>query len=189
MVETLSTNFPNSLDSLVNPNSTDSLSNPSHSQQHANLNDAIEAMQAKIGVDGSEDTDSIDYKIYSLEQQVSDIGNNTDTVTTLLGLEGNNDLVISGIENKTTIDSFSKTVYRTVRYVVQISRGDQFVVNSYDFVHDSIDFHVNELEVTSNTENILATVSFEENSGIINLCVEPVTTAVMVRYYRTALKV
>lgn len=185
----MATNFPNSLDNLVNPNSTDSLSNPSHSQQHANLNDAVEAIQTKIGIDGSEDTSSIDYKLYSLEQQVSNIGNNTDTVTTLLGLEGNNDLVISGIENKTTIDSFSKTVYRTVRYVVQISRGDQFVTNSYDFVHDSTDFHVNELEITSNTDNILADVTFEENSGIINLCVEPVTTAVTARYYRTALKV
>lgn len=185
----MATNFPNGLDSLVNPNSTDSLSSPSHSQQHANLNDAVEAIQTKIGIDGSEDSGSIDYKISTLEQQVSNIGNNTDTVTTLLGLEGNNDLVISGIENKTTIDSFSKTVYRTVRYVVQISKANEFVINSYDLVHDSSDLHVNELEVTSNTNNTLANVTFEENSGIINLCVEPVTTAVTVRYYRTALKV
>lgn len=185
----MATNFPNSLDVLTNPTATSPLSNPSHSQQHINLNDAVEAIQTKIGIDGSENTDSLDYKISTLESQVSNIGNNTETVTTLLGLEGNNDLIVSGIENKTSIDSFSKTLYRTARYVVQISRSDEFVINSYDLVHDSTDFHVNELEVTSNTLNNLANVTFEENSGIISLYVEPVSSAVTARFYRTALKI
>ncbi|NDB57992.1 hypothetical protein EB001_06060 [bacterium] len=185
----MATNFPNSLDVLTNPTATSPLSNPSHSQQHINLNDAVEAIQTKIGVDGSQDTDSFDYKINTLELQVSNIGNNTETVTTLLGLEGNNDLIVSGIENKTSIDSFSKTVYRTVRYVVQITKGSEYVTNSYDFTHDSTDFHVNELEVVSNTENTLANVTFEENSGIISLYVEPVSSAVTARFYRTALKI
>ena len=63
----MATNFPNSLDELVNPNSTDSLSNPSHSQQHINLNDAVEAIQSKVGIDGSEDVNSLDYRVSSLE--------------------------------------------------------------------------------------------------------------------------
>lgn len=185
----MATNFPANLDTLTNPNATDSLSNPSHSQQHSNLNDAVEAIQAKIGVDGSEDTNSIDYKISTLESQISNIGDSSNIESTLLGLEGNNDLVIAGIENKTSIDSFSKTVYRTARYVVQISKGSEFVTTALDLIQDGTDFHTQEYEVSSNTENILATLEFEENSGIINLYVTPTSTAVTARFYRTALKI
>ena len=63
----MATNFPTSLDSLTNPQSTDGLNNPSHSAQHANANDAIEALQAKVGVDSSAITTSHDYKIGQLE--------------------------------------------------------------------------------------------------------------------------
>lgn len=59
----MATNFPSSLDTLTNPLSTDALNSPSHSAQHANANDAIEALEAKVGVDGSAVTSSIDYKL------------------------------------------------------------------------------------------------------------------------------
>ena len=61
----MATNFPTSLDALTNPTSSDSLSSPSHSAQHANVNDAVEALQAKVGVDGSAVTSSLDYKVAS----------------------------------------------------------------------------------------------------------------------------
>lgn len=63
----MATNFPTSLDSLTNPSSGDALSSPSHSLQHANANDAIEALEAKVGADGSAVTSSHDYKITQLE--------------------------------------------------------------------------------------------------------------------------
>jgi hypothetical protein len=63
----MATNFPASLDTLTNPTSSDSLSSPSHSAQHANVNDAIEALQAKVGVDSSAVTTSLDYKVAQLE--------------------------------------------------------------------------------------------------------------------------
>jgi hypothetical protein len=59
--------FPASLDSLTNPTSSDSLNSPSHSAQHANSNDAIEALQAKVGADSSAVTTSLDYKVAQLE--------------------------------------------------------------------------------------------------------------------------
>ena len=40
------TNFPTSVDVLTNPVSNDSLNSPSHSAQHANANDAIEAVES-----------------------------------------------------------------------------------------------------------------------------------------------
>lgn len=59
----MTTNFPTSLDALANPTSTDALTSPSHSDQHANANDAIEALEAKVGVDGSPVTTSLDYLV------------------------------------------------------------------------------------------------------------------------------
>lgn len=59
----MATNFPTSLDSLTNPTSSDTLASPDHAGQHANANDAIEALQAKVGVDGSAVTSSLDYKV------------------------------------------------------------------------------------------------------------------------------
>ena len=63
----MATNFPASLDALTNPTSSDSLSSPSHSAQHTNVNDAVEALQAKVGADSSAVTSSLDYKVAQLE--------------------------------------------------------------------------------------------------------------------------
>ncbi len=57
----MATNFPTSLDSFVDPQGNQSLNNPPHSAQHANANDAILALQTKVGVDSSTDPTSLDY--------------------------------------------------------------------------------------------------------------------------------
>lgn len=59
----MSTNFPTSLDALTNPTATDKVSTVGHAAQHANVNDAIEAIQAKLGVNSSAVTTSHDYKL------------------------------------------------------------------------------------------------------------------------------
>lgn len=56
-------NFPVSLDTLTNPLGSDSMVAVPHADQHADANDAIEALQAKVGIDGSEDVNSLDYKV------------------------------------------------------------------------------------------------------------------------------
>jgi hypothetical protein len=63
----MSISFPTDLDTLTNPTSSDTLDSPSHSGQHADVNDAIEALEAKVGVDSSAVTSSHDYKIGALE--------------------------------------------------------------------------------------------------------------------------
>jgi len=60
----MSTNFPGALDALTNPAATDGLTG--HAAQHSNANDAIEALQAKVGVDGSAVPTSLDYKVAAL---------------------------------------------------------------------------------------------------------------------------
>jgi hypothetical protein len=46
-------NFPTSLDNFTNPTSGNTLDSPSHSQQHSDANDALEALEAKLGVGAS----------------------------------------------------------------------------------------------------------------------------------------
>lgn len=56
-------NFPTSLDTLTNPTSTDKVGVLKHSTQHANINDIAEALEAKVGIDGSAVQTSHDYKL------------------------------------------------------------------------------------------------------------------------------
>lgn len=56
-------NFPTSLDTLSNPNTTDQLNSPSHAGQHSDINDAVEALEAKVGADSSAVESSHDYKL------------------------------------------------------------------------------------------------------------------------------
>ena len=83
----MTTDFPGTgLDDFTNPASTDPLNNPDHATQHANKNDAIEAMQAKIGVDSSAVTTSHDFKLQNVtgsDKAASVTGSETLTNKTL----------------------------------------------------------------------------------------------------------
>lgn len=48
----MATNFPGSQDSFTNPTSSDSLDSPDHAAQHANVNDAVEAIELAL-LDGA----------------------------------------------------------------------------------------------------------------------------------------
>ncbi len=65
----MATNFPSSLDTLTNPTVSDYLNSTTvpHATQHADLNDAVEALEAKVGVDSSAVATSLDYKVAALE--------------------------------------------------------------------------------------------------------------------------
>lgn len=59
----MSTQFPGSIDTLTNPAATDSMRTVSHSSQHDNANDAITALETKVGVDNSGVQTSLDYLV------------------------------------------------------------------------------------------------------------------------------
>lgn len=184
----MATSFPNNIDEFINPNGSDQLSAPSHSEQHSNANDAIEALQTKVGVDGSGDANSLTYKVSNIETVLNDLGNNTDNISELLGLEGNNDLTVYGIENPTNVDSFSKAAWRTVRYNLQVTKGAEVYTSEILASHAGSDIMVSESNMISNTNNNLFSYTFEENSGIISLKITPVSGEIAVRFVRTALK-
>lgn len=62
----MTTAYPTGLDALTNPTATSTLVAPSHANQHADANDAIEALEAKVGVTNSLVTTSLDYVVRNL---------------------------------------------------------------------------------------------------------------------------
>ncbi len=184
----MATSYPQDLDVLTNPNSSDPLSSPSHSEQHANTNDAIEAIQEFVGVAESTDPNSLSYKVSQVETLVSDLGSSTNETIELLGLEGNNDLTVYGIENPTNVDSFAKATWRTVRYNLQVTKGSELYTSEILAAHDGTDIMISETNIMSNTNNNLFNYTFEENSGIISLRITPTSGEISVRFIRTAVK-
>lgn len=60
-------NYPTSLDAWTNPTGADTLATTPHSTHHGNHYDAIEALEAKVGINSSAVTTSLDYKVTQLE--------------------------------------------------------------------------------------------------------------------------
>jgi hypothetical protein len=183
----MATSFPNNIDSLTNPNASDPLSNPSHANQHINANDAIEALQTKVGIDGSSDVNSLDYKVSDIETQLAGLeGNNA---TNILGLDGNNDLTVYGIENPTTIDSLDLNTWRSATYDIQITKGSE-VYSSVIKVLFGSNVNVSESNIVSTSDSFHnpANLDFTINGSIISLVVTPIAGSVSVRFIRTAIK-
>ena len=80
----MATSFPTSKDILHNPHSLDSVQEVSHSEQHSNANDAIEALETKVGVNNSTDVNSLDYKVKQLELNFQDPGEIKDLAASII---------------------------------------------------------------------------------------------------------
>ena len=74
--------YPTTIDSFTNPVATSDESVLSHSLQHANANDAITALETKVGVTGSAVTTTLDYKTSEVTSGDKAAGKNaTQTLT------------------------------------------------------------------------------------------------------------
>lgn len=70
----MASSYPGALDSFTNPTSTDDLDTPGvlHDEQHANANDAIEAVQGELGVSPSGDFPSVAGRLAHLQAGAGD---------------------------------------------------------------------------------------------------------------------
>jgi hypothetical protein len=149
----MATNFPTSLDALTNPSGTDSMSSPSHAGQHTDANDAIEALQAKVGVDGSAVTSSLDFRTDALETATTnlqtDVTNinqlqlNTQTASYTLVLDDAGKLVQMnvGSANNLTVPPTSSVAFPagTQILVVQLGSGQTTLVAGSGVIINSKD--------------------------------------------------
>ncbi len=69
----MATNYPNSLDVLQNPSATDALNSSlvPHHLQHANANDAIEALQTVLGINPAGSHLTVKDRIIASEETIS----------------------------------------------------------------------------------------------------------------------
>jgi hypothetical protein len=73
-------NFPSALDSLTNPSASEKLNSPSHAGQHGDVNDAVEALETKVGINSSADTSSLDYKVTTAESDIDTLQSDVSTL-------------------------------------------------------------------------------------------------------------
>lgn len=71
------TSYPGALDALTNPATTDPLTAPSHAGQHADANDAIEAIQAELGTDPAGTAATVAARLTAAESFVGARATNT----------------------------------------------------------------------------------------------------------------
>jgi hypothetical protein len=110
-----------------------------------------------------------------------------------LGSAGNNENIITGIENPTVIDNFDATVWRMVKYIVSISKttnGDnKFYATELTILVDSNNVNVSEYGTIDNDGN-MSTISVSRTGNTVALTVTPDSAIkpVTVRFARIGLK-
>ena len=108
-----------------------------------------------------------------------------------LGSAGNNEVTINGIENTTVFDNFLTTEWRSVKYVVSLSKtgSNKYYTTELTIVPDSTNVNVSEYG-TVDTDGNIGTVSVSMAGTTVSLSIVPVggQTPITLRYMRTGLK-
>lgn len=126
----MATEFPGDLDSFINPQPSDSVAIVSHSAQHENANDAIAALQIKVGKDLSSDINSIDYRLRALETGSLDPEEVQDLISQLI-TSGTGISVVYDDENNLLTFSVDTSTIATQEFATQASASALADANSY----------------------------------------------------------
>ena len=125
------------------------------------------------------------------EEQYVDLIDTASAQATDLGSAGNNETTITGIENSTIFDNFSTTEWRSVKYVVSLSKtgGNRFSTTELTIVPDGTNVNVSEYGTVDNDGNI-GTISVSRAGDTVSLTVTPVggITPITLRFMRMGLK-
>jgi len=165
----MATSFPSGLDSFVNPSASDALDSGvvPHAAQHANVNDAVEALEAKVGVNGSAVTSSLDFKVSAVEDGLSVA---RPLLTDGAYIDGTNGLVLSGLSGNyaSSPDSAALSVTGDIDIKVKVTMADwtPTATNTLVAKHDT----------TGNQRAYLFRVDF---GGILRLYTSPNGTTVV----------
>ena len=153
----MATDFPTTLDSLTNPTSTDTTTAVDHAGQHSNANDAIEALEAKVGADSSAVTTSHDYKlsgVTSTDKAASLTGTEALTNKTLTSPVLNTGVSGTAIDTDGTLAANSDTLLSSQK-AIKTYVAAQVTAEDLDIAGDSgtgaVDLDSQSLTVTGGT--------------------------------------
>lgn len=123
-------------------------------------------------------------------QDYADLIDTTSYRADSLGGEGNNSVTINGIESPTVFDTIDTSIWRTVKYLIQLSHSGtgSFRSTEINLVFDGTNQNITEFASVSNTLDNVGNISASLNSGTISMTVTPTLTPITIRFYRTGLK-
>ena len=123
-------------------------------------------------------------------QDYSDLIDTTSYRADSLGGDGNNSILINGIETATIFDTIDTSTWRTVKYMVQMSHAasSSYRSSEINIVFDGTNQNITEFASVANTNNNVGNITASLNSGIISMTVTPTLSPITVRFYRTGLK-
>lgn len=123
-------------------------------------------------------------------QDYTDLIDTTSYRADSLGGDGNNDVTINGIESATVFDTIDTSIWRTVKYMIQLSHSasSSYRSTEINLVFDGTNQNVTEFASVANTMDNVGNITASLNSGTISMTVTPTLTPMTIRYYRTGLK-
>lgn len=204
----MATNFPTNLDDLdlTRGNSTDKLSSPSHVTHHTNEDDAIEALQAKVGVNNSAVTTSLDYKLTNASSISPGHKHVAADISDLLPISSSTGVADGGKLVKTTFEGIVDLTFRPSNFsTTQVFSGTSptsytdldlsavvgakqrvviLKITSSNLCYGS--FRQNGDAGTYGTTSWLGASRFEVNSGNSAIVIVPTDTAGVVEWIASA---
>ena len=123
-------------------------------------------------------------------QDYADLIDTTSYRADSLGGDGNNSVTVNGIESATVFDTIDTSVWRTIKYMIQLSHAGSSSYRSTEInlVFDGTNQNITEFASVANTGNNVGNITASLNSGTISMTVTPTLTPMTLRYYRTGLK-
>lgn len=112
---------------------------------------------------------------------------------TELGSDGNNDNVVTGIENYTVLETLNASDWRMIKYVIGISHtannANKYYATEISVLLDGTSANISEYGVLDNDGDI-GTVDVSRNGNTLTLSVtpNPAIRPITVRYFRTGLR-
>lgn len=120
----MATDYPTTIDTFVNPTATDQMSAPPHAAQHADANDAIIAIQTKIGVNGSADLLTIEGRLGAAEADIDQLEIDVPAIDgRLVTAEGEIDTLQTDVNTINTTSLPLKVDSNDVDTIVQITQA------------------------------------------------------------------
>ena len=123
-------------------------------------------------------------------QDYADLIDTTSFRADVLGGDGNNGVIINGIETATVFDTIDTATWRTVKYMIQLSHptSSSYRSSEINIVFDGTNQNITEFASVGNTNNNVGNISASLNSGTISMTVTPTLSPMTIRFYRTGLK-